>query len=300
MLGRTRRPFAVHCRAIVLASCAVCGLMATFVAAQDEAKQAAVAGQRVFTAGHSLLSFMPPILTDIAASAKIEGHVQAGHQYLGGSHVIQHWNVPDDKNTAKSALKSGSVQVLTLSPIYLPDDGIENFTQFALEYNPNVRVTVQEFWVPYDDPTVLEAGKGPKQVDRDSKTIAELRQLHVAYFQSMDDHIRALNKKFDKPVLFAVPVGQAVLGLREKVIRGEAPGITKQSELFSDALGHARAPVMVLDTYCHFAVIYRRSPVGLPTPKTLGSGKIADELNHLLQELAWEAVTKHPLGGVKR
>ena len=50
---------------------------------------------------------------------------------------------------------------------------------------------------------------------------------------------------------------------------------------------------MVLDTYCHFAVIYRRSPVGLLTPKTLGSGKIADELNHLLQELAWEAVTKH-------
>ena len=90
-----------------------------------------------------------------------------------------------------------------------------------------------------------------------------------------------------------MPVGQAVLSLREKVIKDEVPGIKKQNELFSDALGHARPAIMVLDAYCHYAVIYRRSPVGLPTPK------VTDELNQLLEELAWEAVTKHPLSGVK-
>jgi hypothetical protein len=73
MLAGTRRSFAFHCRVIVLASCAACGLIAKFAAAQDEVQQAAVAGQRVFTAGHSLLAFMPPILSDIAVSAKTLG-----------------------------------------------------------------------------------------------------------------------------------------------------------------------------------------------------------------------------------
>lgn len=259
-----------------------------------------IKGQRIFTAGHSFLLYMPAILNDIAAKAKVDGHVQVGVQGIGGSHVFQHWNLPDDKNKVKPALKTGTVQVLALSPIYLPDDGIEKLTKFALDYNPDIRVTVQEFWVPYDDPTVLEAGKGPKQVDRDSRTVAELRQMHAAYFQSMDDHVRALNRKFGKQTLFIVPVGQAVLGLREKVIKGEAPGIKKQSELFTDAIGHAHAPVRVLSTYCHFAVIYRRSPIGLPMPAALGKLAEAEELNRLLQELAWDAVSNHPLSGVKQ
>ncbi|MCX6910144.1 MAG: hypothetical protein NTY01_19165 [Verrucomicrobia bacterium] len=258
-----------------------------------------IKGQRVFTAGHSLLLYMPAILNDIAAKAKVDGHVQVGVQGVGGSHVFQHWNLPDDKNKVKPALKTGTVQVLTLSPIYLPDDGIEKLTRFALDYNPDIRVTVQEFWVPYDDPTVLEAGRGPKQVDRDSRTIAELRQMHATYFRSMDDHVRALNRKFGKQALFIVPVGQAVLGLREKVIKGEAPGIRKQSELFADALGHAHVPVRVLSTYCHFAVIYRRSPVGLPVPATLSKQPEAEKLNRGLQVLAWDAVSKHSLSGVK-
>ena len=263
------------------------------------ADETPIKGRRVFTAGHSLLLYMPAILNDIAAKAKVDGHVQVGVQGIGGSHVFQHWNLPDDKNKVKPALKTGTVEVLTLSPIYLPDDGIEKLTALGLEHNPDIRVTVQEFWVPYDDPTVLEAGKGPKQVDRDSRTIAELRQMHAAYFQSMDDHLGALNRQFGKQVLFIVPVGQAVLGLREKVIKGEAPGIEKQSQLFTDALGHAQAPVQVLSTYCHFAVIYRRSPIGLPVPAALSKLPDAEKLNRLLQELAWDAVTKHPLSGVK-
>ncbi|MEZ5434550.1 MAG: hypothetical protein R3F31_25970 [Verrucomicrobiales bacterium] len=59
----------------------------------------------------------------------------------------------------------------------------------------------------------------------------------------------------------------------------------------------------MLSSYCHFAVIYRRSPVGLPRPsafKSLTHMSQADQekLNHLLQELAWEAVSTHPMTGL--
>jgi hypothetical protein len=119
----------------------------------------------------------------------------------------------------------------------------------------------------------------------------------------MDDHIRALNKKFGKTVLFEVPAPQAVIALREKIIEGKAPGLKDQESLFTDALGHGTAPLKVLVAYCNFAVIYRRSPVGLPVPDALKQAKLGgdeEKLNRLLQELAWDAVTQHPLSGVSK
>ncbi len=104
-------------------------------------------------------------------------------------------------------------------------------------------------------------------------------------------------------MVFVVPVGQAVLALREKVIAGQAPGLKVQEDLFRDEPGHPKPPLQVLETYCYYAAIYRKSPVGLPVPSTLAaSGIPADQvgpLNRLLQELAWDAVIHHPLSGVK-
>lgn len=77
-------------------------------------------------------------------------------------------------------------------------------------------------------------------------------------------------------------VGQAVLALREKIIKGKAPGIAKQSELFTDQLGHTRSQIQAL-----------------PVPAVISKLPEAEKLNALLQELAWEAVTGHPLSGVK-
>jgi hypothetical protein len=226
--------------------------------------------------------------------------VQVDVQSIGGSRVIQHWDLAEEKNKAKSALKAGKVDWFTLSPIYLPDDGIANFTALALEHHPEIRITVQEFWLPYDvyDPSRKKAEKP----DRNALTGEELRKRHEPYFKSMDDHVRELNRKHGKAVLSVVPVGQAVIALREKVLAGEAPGVKTPEELFTDAIGHVRAPVQALTAYCHYAVIYRRSPVGLPMPAVMSKAKLEDgeKLNRLLQELAWEAAAGHPLSGVKR
>jgi hypothetical protein len=258
-------------------------------------------GQRVFSCGHSFHVFVPAILSDMAKAAGIKDHENVGLSPIGGSRVIQHWDVPEEKNNAKKALRAGKVDVLTLSPIHLPDEGIEKFAQLALEHNPKIRITVQEFWLPYDvyDPTTPLK---PRKVDHNAPTAAELRKVHEPYFKSMDNHVRELNKKLGKEALFVVPVGQAVIALREKIIAGEAPGLKTQEDLFTDAIGHAKAPLQALAAYCHFAVIYRKSPVGLPLPAVLSKAKNAgwdEKLNRLLQELAWDAVTQHPLSGVK-
>jgi hypothetical protein len=249
-------------------------------------------GQRVFSAGHSFHYFMPKILEQLVQEAGIKDHVQIGMSNIGGSKIFQHWDVADDKNEMKKVLGAGQVDVLTLAPRYLPDDGIEKVADLAVEHNPAIRINVDEFWLPFDvyDPKVAE----PDKVDHDALTVDELRKMHAMYFKDFDDHLEKLNEKYGKQVLFVVPVGQAVVALREKIIAGQAPGLAKQSDLFTDAIGHATPPLEALASYCQFAVMYRRSPVGLKLASVPN-----ESLNRLLQELAWQAVIEHPLSGVR-
>lgn len=258
-------------------------------------------GQRVFTCGHSFHYWVPGILIDLAKKADIADHVQVGVSSIGGSKVIQHWNVADEKNKAKEALKAGKVDVLTMSPIFFPDAGIENFATLALENNKDIRVLVQPIWLRAD--TYEPTSKRPEKFDRDAIAIEDLRKSHAVYFKEMDDYIESLNKKFGKTVLYEVPAPQAVIALREKIVAGKAPGLKMQSDLFTDATGHGTPVLKTLVGYCNFAVIYRRSPIGLPAPAILKEAKLGDQegpLNTLLQELAWDAVTQHPLSGVLR
>lgn len=260
-------------------------------------------GQRIFFTGHSFHYFIPPILENIADSAGITGQQNLGLSAIGGSHVSTHWDVPDEKNQAKMALRTGKVDVLTLAPLYMPDDGIEKFATLALAYNPNIRITVQEIWLRWDtyEPTA-KVIPPPSPCDHNAVTIAELRERHAPLFKSIDDHVAELNQKFGKQVLFIVPTGQAVIALRERVLAGKAGGLKTQSELFSDPIAHPTPPMQVLVAYCHYAVIYRRSPVGLPMPEILAKAQKPEwgaETLRVLQEVAWEAVTQHPQSGVR-
>ena len=277
------------------------GTPVTVLAEDAAATPALEQGLRVFSAGHSFHVFVPGQLAAMAKAAGLNDHVLVGLSSIGGSRVIQHWDLADDKFKSKEHLKSGKVDVLTLAPIHLPDDGIEKFATLGREFNPQLRVTIEEFWLPFDiyDTTFTQR---PTQVDHNAPTAADLRALHAPYFKSMDEHVQELNKKFGQQVLFIVPAGQAVIALREKIIAGQAPGLKVQEDLFTDPVGHATAPLQALVSYCHFAVIYRRSPVGLPLPQVMAAAKKpewAEKLNLLLQELAWEAATQHPLSGVR-
>ena len=247
------------------------------------------------------------MLQEMANAGGIKDTRIVGMSIIGGSKVAWHWGAPEEKNQAKEALASGQVDVLTTTPIYLPDDGIEKFARLGLEHNPNLRITVQEFWLPFDqynshfyDPP-LETP--PPAVDHNAATVEALRRMHQPYFNEMDAFIQDLNHRLGKQALFIVPVGQAVIALRERIIAGKVPGLTTQEGLFTDALGHPKPPLAVLVGYCHYAVIFRKSPVGLPLPSAFAQSEVPSgdqpALNRLLQELAWDAVTYHPLSGVE-
>lgn len=301
-----RRLFSLAC---LLALTFAPGLLASTSVWAEEAKTnrpapQAIAGQRVFVTGHSFHAWIGVPLAEIAKSAGIDNHTIAGKQSIGGSQVIQHWNKPDDANTAKQAIRKGEVDVLTVSPhLALPDEGIEKFTDLLLEHNPAGRVYVQASWYPYDLPVNYRSAF--TNADRDHVKVADIREGYKDFYSGITKQVESINArlaaKAKRQVVFLVPVGHAVYALRDKIVAGEIPG-TKQSDLFRDPIGHPQAPVAVLAAYCYYAAIYHRSPVGLPMPKLLVDAKNpawGEKFNRTLQQIAWDAVTHEPLSGVK-
>jgi hypothetical protein len=265
---------------------------ATSVRAADEAPPA---GMRVFYTGHSFHMFVPRLVEQMVKSARISGHQLVGTQGIGGSMVLQHWFRPDAQNTAKAALKTGKVDVFTMAPhVAIPDPGIENFTILGLEHNPKLRFLVQGSWFPFD---VADPEKRIRDnAQRDAMKIEDLRAAMQPWRDRIEAQADHLNKKHGRQVVFIVPVGEAVVRLREMVVAGKFPGIARQSELFRDPIGHANEHVMALCAYCNYAVIYGRSPLGLK----LDPSQVNAAQHAILQQIAWDVVSRYSYSGVKQ
>jgi len=270
----------------------------------DELQPPITVGQRVATCGHSFHVFTYRQVADIAASAGLK-HKLAGLSSIGGSTVQKHWAVPEEKSAVKQVLQAGKADVLTLSPIWLPDEAIEQFVKLGIEHNPALRITVQEYWMPNDEYEPVYPLQTKKKVDHNATDLTKLRDATLRYAKDIEDHVKGINQRLGKDAVLIVPVGMAAVTLRGKIIKGEAPGIKQQSELFRDSWGHALLPLQLLSSYCHFAVIYRKSPVGLPLPLVFRTLKdMSDEdktkLNTLLQQIAWDTVSVHPMSGIMK
>jgi len=252
----------------------------------------APAGQRVFFTGHSFHMFVPRNFDQVVKAAGIEGHKTVGTQSIGGSRVIQHWDLAEDRNKARPALASGQIDVFTMAAhLEIPDQGITNFVALGLKHNPKMRFLVQASWFPYDVPG---EGRVRDNAERDNAKIADLQAASDGWRKHLEGQVEDLNRQHGQRVIDIVPAGDAVVKLRALVVDNKYPGVTKQSELFRDPIGHGTAHVQWLVTYCNFAATYRTSPEGL---QLTTDGVNADQ-HAILQRIAWETVSKYPFAGI--
>jgi len=242
------------------------------------------AGLRVMFNGNSWFIFVPWGVADLVKAAGIEGHKEV--------------RLP--KPNDFSPIEGGEVDVYAHGVHWWMEvpwgkDGVfaEKIVGMGLKANPNFRAYYHAAWLVGD-------GRA-----KDIKTTADYNDSKLADVQAALDKTRKsveaivdkLNEKFGKRVVFLVPVGDATLKLRAMVMEGNYPGVTKQSELWSDAMPHPGAHVCALSGYCHFAAIYRMSPIGL---KIQRFGGISDEQHAILQKIAWETVSKYPHAGIAK
>jgi hypothetical protein len=281
-------------RRTLLAAGLIAGLF-SYLAPSHRAAADPPAGLRVFYTGHSFHMFVPPRVEQLVHAAGIQGHQLVGTQGIGGSRVIQHWDLADDRNKAKPALAAGNVDVFTMAAhVTIPDEGITKFTELGLQHNPKLRLLVQASWFPFDVPDAEKRIRNNAQ--RDEMQIEDLRAAVDHWRKQLEAQADDLNRQHNRTAVFIVPVGDAVIQLRALVVAGQFPGIKTQSELFTDPIGHAGPHVQALAAYCNFAAIYRISPEGLAAP----TSGLDEQQRSILQKLAWDTVSTYPHAGIAK
>lgn len=264
-------------------------------------------GLRIAACSHSFHSFCYRLMGETAKAAGITDQVGVAVSGIGGAPMTRHWDVPEQNNVIKDALRNSRVDVLLIGPVWLPDEAIEKFAALGFEHNPNFQIVIQKWWLPNDRYDPRYPLDNRKSLDHDEVDFAVLQSEQDAYDADMDAEANAINKKLGKRVAVTVPVGQAAIALRKLIVAGKVPGLKKQWDLFRDPWGHPHIPLQFLGVYCHYGVVYGRSPVGLPeldTWKKENRPEWDAALNRVLQEVAWDAVQQHPMNekaeGLKR
>jgi hypothetical protein len=252
------------------------------------------AGQRVFYTGHSFHMFVPGRVDQLAESAGIQGHRTVGRQGIGGSRVIQHWELSGGANQARTALTAGQVDVFTMAAhLEIPDKGIENFVDLGLLNNPDLRLLVQASWLPFD--ATSPERRIRDNTEREATDLALLQTATDTWRRKLEAQVDDLNRRRRRQSVFIVPVGDAVNVLRRQVKAGDFPGVAKQADLFRDPIGHGLGHVQALAACCNFAAIYGRSPAGLK----FNEPGVTEAQNAILQRIAWDVVSTYDHSGVK-
>lgn len=263
-------------------------------------------GLKVYFVGHSFHMFIVRPLITLAKEAGIKGHWAEGWDMIGGSTPMQHWERNGEDNEVKRAIRAGGLDVLTLSSnVIVPEPAIDLFADLAVEHNPGVRVMVQHSWGDAATSAIMlfrhgrapEAAHVPSNEDRDLVSAAELVEMRssmAAAVGRLREQLESIDARLGRSVMRLVPAGDLVMRLRSAVVAGDVPGVTRQSELFRDPLGHASQPTVDAVTYAWFAALYEQSPIGLTSLVEPDDADSAAR-QRVLQELGWDAVREEPL-----
>ncbi len=258
----------------------------------------------VYHLGHSLVGRdMPAML------AQLGGHDYASQLGWGAS-LQQHWNrdVPGfaEENDhphfrpASDAVNYGNYGAIILTEMVELKDAIRwhdsamslaNWAAMARVVNPVVRLYLYETWARLDDP----AG-WLERIDGDLGTLWEGALLRPAMAQS------------NVGTIHVIPGGQVMAAAVRAMEAGQVPGLTTRNDLFAKATDGTTDPIHLNDmgnyliALTHFAVLYHRSPVGLPYDLTRADGTpitaIGPKTAQVLQEVVWRTVARYPFTGV--
>ena len=245
-----------------------------------------------------------------------------GHQWLGGPYIGTWHDIRGEQSLQKKRmepLERGDFDMLLLAtPHCYPDAetwsghvGLDS-TPAALcdkgtMNNPKFRLVWQSYYWPR---TEL---KGDKRV-----LAWKPRKEPPASLLALEKLVDQINGKHGRKVIVISPVEEAVCKVIEMVAAGKFPGITDPVELWVNGdMWKPGSHLRTLFAYTNVATMYGISPIGLnPDFSTLkwGGGKsaptdpksfhdlapITGEQRKIVQQIAWETVSKYPYAGVSK
>lgn len=265
---------------------------------------------RVYHVGHSLVNWdMPVMLQQLAG----QGHDHRS-QLGWGATLKSHWE-PDvpvagfkESNTHRhhqdpvEAVRSGSFDALVLTEMVEIRDAIKWFdspkylhlwTREARTHRPDIRVYLYETWHRLDD----QEG----WLERLDKDLGRYWQGEIL--------AKGLAHGDTGGPVHVIPAGQVLARLVRAIEGGQAvTGLQRREDLFALNPDGTQDQIHLNDlgnylvALTHFAVLYHRSPVGLPHEllKADGTPAVAPspEAARLMQTTVWEIVRSLPQTGV--
>lgn len=281
---------------------------AAFDALYDRPLAPPAGPMRVFHLGHSLVGRdMPAMLAQLAGA----GH---GHEsQLGwGASLRAHWepdapvagfeaeNAHPRFRPAKAALASGDYDAVVLTEMVEIRDAIRwhaspaylaLWAQYARQGNPAIRVYLYETWHQLDDP-----GGWLARIDADLGR----------YWEGV--LLRGAAARPGGAPIWLIPAGQVMARAARAAEAGEIPGIARREAFFArDATGeqdmiHMSDVGAYLVALTHYAVLYHRSPEGLPHALLRADGSPAEapspEAARALQRLVWDVARRDRRTGI--
>lgn len=262
----------------------------------------------VFHLGHSLVGRdMPAMLAQLAP----EGHDYAS-QLGWGAPLRAHWEVDVPVNgfeqenghakfqPAREAIGGGGFNAVVMTEMVELTDAIRyhgsaeylgNWASLARTAQPDARLYLYETWHNTDDPagwlTRIDADYEALWVDR--IVLPAVAQIGAPIYvipggQVMAACARAL---------------EAAGGVGNVADRDALMGRTPEGAVDTIHFGDLGAYLIALT---HFAVLYQRSPVGLPLALMRADGTAADAPDDaagaLMQQIVWDVVRATPHSGV--
>lgn len=262
----------------------------------------------VFHLGHSLVgSDMPHMLAQLAG----DGH-RWNSQLGSGTSLKQHWepgepildfdlvNHPPNYRDARKALGSGDYDAVVLTEMVELHDAIRyhgsvkylrRWGDLAREANPDTRLYMYETWHWLDDP----AG-WLQRIDTD------LEPLWLGKLLGSD------TRRNPKRPVYLIPAGQAMAAVARAAEAGQVDGLTKRQQLFALEPSGKQDKIHFSDlggyvvALTHYAVLYHRSPAGLPHQLMRADSTAANAFTptaaRQVQDIVWQVVRAQPRTGV--
>lgn len=250
----------------------------------------------VYFIGHSLVSRdMPAMLAQLAG----EGHHSAS-QLGWGAELQAHWGDielegVDRDREAHEAVESGDYDVLVMTEKVSIESSIKYHDSWyylaewaakAEAANPDIRLYMYETWHGLN---VEEGWLARLDSDLEKNWEGEIIDRALA------------TGRFERPI-HVIPGGQVMARVARGIEAGEIEGLTSRKDLFKDNI-HFNSLGAYLMALTHYAVLYGRSPVGLPNNLVDAKGEAVPMPSaaaaRRMQELVWEVVTGYARTGVR-
>ncbi|MDD7969590.1 hypothetical protein [Roseinatronobacter alkalisoli] len=253
---------------------------------------------RVVMSGHSLTDPIPDMLRPMVQAVAGGRGAVIDRSTIPGSPMDWRWNNAAQAQTvdARADIAGYDLLVLTERVPLLNTMGYHNSADEALRWahhawengadGQGAATVLYASWVTRDT--------GPGSGDDTSEKHIPFRarlQVEQERWLEIRDHVNQ-HRPDGMPEMVMIPGPRLMTALYDAIDAGDAPGLNSIDALFSDAIhvNDLGAYVMAL---AHFAVIYGRSPLDVPT----GLGRTPTpepELARWLQQLVADVVAEAP------